>query len=344
MGLRCRQRSWTIWPVLFLLLLSSAACTSRREVLFEGKTMGTTYHIKVVADYWARTGPVAAAIEARLEAVNDSMSTYRPESEISRFNRLASAGTAFAISEDFNTVMQVARTLHRLTEGAWDGTLDPLVDLWGFGRSEHRPVVPSAEAIQAHLDRVGFDQIDLPKPRTLVKRRPAITLDLASIAKGYGVDAVSGALMELGYTDFLVEIGGEVYASGTRPGGKPWRVGINTPKAEAGFNEVYKAFELTDRAFATSGDYRIFFESNGKHYSHILDPRTGYPVSNGVVSASVAARSCTFADGLATALVVMGAEKGIELVNRLEDVECLIIVQKPDGSLVDHYSKGFQVQ
>ena len=144
-----------------------------------------------------------------------------------------------------------------------------------------------------------------------------------------------------GFDNYLVEIGGEVFASGYRPDGKQWRIGINRPKPDAAFHDVYKVVNLYNRAFATSGDYRNFFVLDGTRYSHIIDPRTGYPVSNGVVSVTIIAPDCTFADGLATAIVVMGVEKGIELINRLDAVEGLIVIEKNDGELADYFSSGF---
>jgi thiamine biosynthesis lipoprotein len=174
-----------------------------------------------------------------------------------------------------------------------------------------------------------------------VKTLATVTLDLNSIAKGFAVDRISGLLAAGGHKNYLVEIGGEIYAAGVRADGKNWRVGINRPQPDAAIDEVYKAVSLANRAFATSGDYRNFFEIDGVRYSHVIDPRTGYPVSNGVVSVSIIADNCTLADGLATAVMVMGPEKGIQLVNQLNNVECLIIVETPASRLLDFYSPGF---
>jgi thiamine biosynthesis lipoprotein len=191
------------------------------------------------------------------------------------------------------------------------------------------------------MKNIGFDRIRIAEPNFLVKNPATVTLDLNSIAKGFAVDRVSGLLAGGGFENYLVEIGGEIYAAGVRADGKNWRVGINRPQPDAAFNEVYKAVSLANRAFATSGDYRNFFEIDGVRYSHVIDPRTGYPVSNGVVSVSIIADNCTLADGLATAIMVMGPEKGLQLVNQLNNVECFIVVEKPDGRLLDFYSQGF---
>jgi thiamine biosynthesis lipoprotein len=163
---------------------------------------------------------------------------------------------------------------------------------------------------------------------------------LNSIAKGVAVGQIARLIAADGFKNYLVEIGGEIYAAGVRTDGGKWRVGINMPRKDAAINEVYKAASISNQAFATSGDYRNFFELDGVRYSHVIDPRTGYPVSNGVVSVSIIAADCTLADGLATAVMVMGADKGIELVNRLPNVECFIVVQKADRSLLDFHSTG----
>lgn len=141
-----------------------------------------------------------------------------------------------------------------------------------------------------------------------------------------------------------MEIGGEVFAAGFRKDGKEWRIGINKPQKNAPIDQVYKVLNLQDKGFATSGDYRNYFEVNQKRFSHVIDPRNGYPVDNGVVSVSIIANTCTFADGLATAVMVLGHKKGIDLVNRLDNAECFIVVNREDGALIDHYSKGFQIR
>ncbi|MBU0987308.1 MAG: FAD:protein FMN transferase [Proteobacteria bacterium] len=332
----------TVLLVSFILFFSG--CGEKQEIQFSGKTMGTIYHITVVAGYFNSSAGLQPAIDRRLEAINQSMSTYRKDSEISRFNAFERIGEKFAVSDDFWQVMTVARKIYELTEGAWDGTVRPLVNLWGFYRAKNIPEIPGQAEIQAQLAHVGFNHIEISADRHLVKHQLKISLDLASIAKGYGVDQVAALIREKGFENFLVEIGGEVFASGFRKDGQPWRVGINRPQKDAPFDQVYKVLSLSGKALATSGDYRNFFEINGKRFSHVLDPRNGYPLTNGVVSVSIVAETCTFADGLATAVMVMGPARGLELVNRLAGVEGLIIVQDSDGRLADYYSQGFKLQ
>lgn len=303
--------------------------------------MGTTYHIKVVTRYFFSPPRLKTKIDKRLENINKSMSTYIKTSEISLFNETVDIEKKYQVSPDFFSVMAAAGELYKLTQGAWDGTIKPLVDLWGFGNDDRKETIPDHEKIQTLLQHVGFHWIEVSKDGFLRKKNRHITVDLASIAKGYAVDEISEVIRQNGIDDFIVEIGGEVYGSGLRKDGKPWRVGINMPRSDAPPDLVYEAVSLHNNALATSGDYRNFFENDGVRYSHILDPKTGYPIKNGVISVSVISDTCTFADGLATALMVMGPEAGIALTDRLKATECLIIVQNGDGSLSNHYSTEF---
>ena len=323
------------------IFIAYTDCEGKREHLIQGRTMGTTYHIKIVTGYFQGVSGLKEKIEKRLVEINTAMSTYQKDSEISRFNKFNQAGTKFEILEDFYRVMKTAQTIYRLSDGAWDGTVNPLVDLWGFGSGGAKNKVPLGSKISALLSNIGFENIEVLEPGFLLKKRAAVTLDLSSIAKGYGVDQVAATIRKEGFQHYLVEIGGEVFASGYSKDGKLWRIGINRPQADAAFDEVYKVVTLYNRAFATSGDYRNFFVVDGIRYAHIIDPRTGYPISNGVVSVTIIADTCTFADGLATAIMVMGPEKGLDLINRLDAVEGLIIVEQMDGSLSDFFSKGF---
>jgi thiamine biosynthesis lipoprotein len=302
--------------------------------------MGTTWHVTVVGR--GSAAELQEKIDRRLEEVNQRLSTYREDSELSRFNRFSRAGEEFPISGDFLQVMKVAARVFELSGGAWDGTVMPLVDLWGFGPAGPVDEPPAEEKIASRLAEIGFAKIEIRDSGALVKREPSVTLDLSSIAKGYGVDQVAELVRREGFTDFIVEIGGEVRAGGTRRDGRPWRVGINRPRADAAPDEVYRIAFLRDEAFATSGDYRNYFARDGVRYSHVLDPRTGRPVTNRVVSVSIRAPDCTLADGLATAVMVMGAEAGLSLVERLDGVEGLIVVETPEGGLQDHPSTGFR--
>ncbi len=330
-----------IIPVLLaLILIPAVGFNLKKEVKFTGKTMGTSYNIKVVAPYFKPTGKLHGLIELELGKINRSMSTYDKKSEISLFNALGD-DSDFPVSQGFYEVLKVAEKLHGQTEGAWDGTVGPLVNLWGFGRKGPRKEVPSPAEIASAKADVGFHNL-VVGDGSIRKLNPGVRLDLASIAKGYGVDRVARVIGDFGIEDALVEIGGEIFAAGKRKDGTSWRVGVNDPTPGLSAGRIHKVLPLSGAALATSGDYRNFFMYEGVRYSHVIDPRTGFPVSNGVVSASVIAGTCTLADGLATALMVMGPEKGVALVNRMEGVECLIITENGDGTFTDHPSKGFE--
>ena len=326
---------------LLIFFIFLAGCGFQKQVSFSGKTMGTIYHITVVTGFFKNTKTLKDKIDIRLDEINKSMSTYRKDSEISRFNALKQIGEKFYISNDFFNVMKVANNIYKLTGGVWDGTIKPIENLWGFGNSENIKRTPEKSEIEALLPEIGFNYIEISSSRYLVKRKAPISLDLASIAKGYSVDQVAALLRTNQIKNFLVEIGGEVFAAGFRKDGKNWKIGINRPEKNASFDQVYKVLCLQDKGFATSGDYRNYFECEGKRFSHILDPRNGYPINNGVVSVSIVADTCTFADGLATAIMVLGHKKGLELVHSLDNTECLIVVRADDGTLTDYYSKGF---
>ena len=301
--------------------------------------MGTTYAVTVMGDKTVDEALLKLKIDARLAEINQSMSIFSPLSEISQFNAKP-AHTPFTVSPDFTQVMEQGSRLYTLTGGAWDGTIRPLVDLWGFGTKSAIESLPDPKQIKILLAQTGFHFIEI-KGNVLSKRIDAVTLDLGSIAKGYGVDAVASLVEEYGFKAFLVEIGGEVVARGTKPFNKEWTVGISRPEPGSSEFALYRSIKLKDRALATSGDYRNFVTINNQKFSHIIDPTTGYPVETRVVSASVIADTCTFADGLATALMVMDPTRGVALVNELDNVECLIVVRSKDGSFQDLSSKSF---
>ncbi|WP_022665108.1 FAD:protein FMN transferase [Desulfospira joergensenii] len=329
-------------PVLFLIFFfpfSDPARASGHLTVLSGRTMGTFYTVKFISrkkespDLWKRK------IDICLKEVNARLSMYDPKSEISRFNRHP-AHEPFKISRDFSEVLTRSRQIYDLSSGAWDGTVKPLVDLWGFGTRDRADDLPTPEAVSKALEQTGFNKLIL-KNQTLTATAPHITLDLGSIAKGYGVDILARLLKSSGIENFLVEVGGELSGSGKNKKGKPWAVGISRPEKKGPAQGLYEIISLDNMAIATSGNYRNFFVKDGKSYSHIIDPKTGYPVENRVVSASVIAPDCTFADGLATALMVMEVDRGIEMINHIDQVECLII-KKQGEAFVNLRSDGFR--
>jgi thiamine biosynthesis lipoprotein len=325
---------------VLVFVLMAVGCSFKKETLYSGKTMGTIYNIKVVTWFFKPPENLKEKIDIRLNEIESRMSTFNKTSEISRFNE-DHTDHLFPVSDDFIQVMTVAAQIYTLTKGAWDGTINPLVDLWGFGGKNSEKKIPAKEKIEERMKDVGFHNIEIAKNKYLVKKNPLVSLDLASIAKWYAVDKIAQLIVENSIENFLVEIGGEVYAKGLRKDGENWRIGVNLPQSGVSYDQVYKVVPLQARALATSGDYRNFFEAGEKRYSHVIDPNTGFPVDNGVVSVSIVAPSCAFADGLATAVMVMGQKKGLELVNKLKNVECLVVVQEGNNNLVDYVSKGF---
>ncbi len=300
-----RPVRWLFFGALLALL---AACGGEpQDLRLEGRTMGTSWHLTVPAGAPAEAD-LQAAIDAELEAVNDSMSTWLEGSEISRFNRLP-PGQGMTVSPRFAAVLEAALAIGDASGGAYDVTVAPLVDLWGFGPEGPRNGVPDPAALAEVRARVGQDKLAWDPESRRLEKQAALALDFSSIAKGYAVDRVAGIVEARGFTDYLVEIGGEMRVAGQSPRGDAWRVAVERP--EAGIRAVARGIELSDRAIATSGDYRNFFAVGGERYSHMIDPRSGAPVTHDVVSVTVVAESCMVADGWATALTVLGREAAL---------------------------------
>lgn len=312
--LKSHSKGWLFTLAGGILLCALAGCSGAVEpVQLSGETMGTSWHVTLIP---AAGDPsiqsVQAGIEAVLEQVNASMSTYRADSEISRFNALGT-DEWFDLSGDFYTVLSAAMAIGWQSKGAYDVTVAPLVDLWGFGAPGPVLAPPSDDAVTDTLERVGQDHLRLDgEGRRLLKRSP-VALDFSSIAKGYGVDVIAQWLDSRGFTRYLVEVGGEMRLAGLNSRGEPWRIAIERP--DSADRAVEEAIRVTDTGIATSGDYRNFFEIEGRRYSHSIDPRTGYPVAHDLVSVTVVHPSATLADGWATALVVLGYNDALAVAN-----------------------------
>ncbi|MEM7233574.1 MAG: FAD:protein FMN transferase, partial [Planctomycetota bacterium] len=286
---------------------------------FEGQTMGTTYRVTVHVPEGVSVDPDALkkSVDQRLLEVNQAMSTYIADSELSQFNR--SQESAFAVSKSLASVVALATQVSRNTKGAFDVTVMPLVDLWGFGPTKRTPRVPSAEQIESTRKGCGFQKLSVSGDgKQLRKSIPTLRVDLSAIAKGYGVDEIVRLLLKSSIRNAFVEIGGEVRVLGHRDGHSvPWRVGVEEP-APTLERSVRKVVPLSvDLAMATSGSYRNFFDADGKKYSHTIDPRTGRPVEHSTVSATVISRTCAEADALATAMMVLGSKRGYDLAEKL---------------------------
>ena len=274
-----------------------------------GATMGTRYNVTwTEAPNQPTPEEVHLGIEAVLESVNASMSTWREDSEISRFNR-AEPGEWIPVSEGFAEVFDMARAVSTASGGAYDVTVGPLVNLWGFG-PDMGDEIPPAEAIAEAKSRVGQARLDFDPTRPALRKPGPISLDFSSIAKGYGVDRIAAYLESEGIRRYLVEIGGEIRVAGMSPRGDAWHIAIERPAP--GQRAVQQAVTLTDASIATSGDYRNYFEVDGVRYSHTIDPRTGAPVRHDLVSVTVVHPSTAMADAWATALSVMGPQEALQ--------------------------------
>jgi len=293
--------------VALSLLLLAACSEPPRQLKLSGASMGTTWHVTAIlpARVISDETQLLEGIESRLEAVNASMSTYRPESEISRFNS-APVGDWFSISPDFYQVLSTAMAISWQSGGAYDVTVGPLVNLWGFGPDGSDVETPSSETVTAMLERVGQDKLGVDGEGSRIRKLADLYLDFSSIAKGFAVDEMSRWLAGEGIDDYLVEVGGEMRVSGMSGRGDPWRVAIEKPDSNS--LGIQRAIRLSNVAVATSGDYRNFFEVDGVRYSHTIDPRTGYPVAHELVSVTVVHPSAMIADAWATALTVLGAQ------------------------------------
>jgi len=316
------------WLVAFASLLVLAGCEKPAEqVHLSGPTMGTTYNIKYIsAEGIPSPEALQQEIDRLLEEVNDQMSTYRKDSELSRFNQQQSS-EAFHVSPQTATVVKEAIRLNGLTQGALDVTVGPLVNLWGFGPEARPEVVPTDEELAVRKAMTGIEHLSV-QGNTLKKDIPNLYVDLSTIAKGWGVDVVADYIQSQGVENFMVEVGGEMRLKGLNREGVKWRIAIEKPSTDE--RAIQEIIEPGDMAVATSGDYRIYFEREGVRYSHIINPQTGKPIRHRVVSVTVLDKSSMTADGLATGLMVLGEELGMQVANE-NNIPAFMIVKTQDG-------------
>lgn len=305
---------------------------ARHTFEFSGPTMGATFAVKVVTspDRLDSDGrrELERAILAELESIDRLMSTWDPDSELSRFNRSASL-EPFAVSVATFEVFRWALELAALTGGALDVTIAPLVDAWGFGPGGPRSRRPSDAEIAGLREATGAGRLELdPAARTVRKTRPDVQCDVSSLAPGYAADRLWAELARRGFTDFLVDIGGELRTRGRNQEGEPWRIAIDRPQAHG--QATQRIVPVSNLAIATSGDYRNYREVDGQRVAHILDPRTGRPLAHRLASVTVIDDLAVRADGLATGLMVLGGDEGIALAEQL-NLAALFIVRTDTG-------------
>lgn len=337
------------WFICTLALLVAAGCertavvdspaTTSTTVTLTGPTMGTVYNVRaVLSEQASPQRDLQESIDLKLAEINRLMSTYDAESELSRFNQSESLEWV-DVSAETAKVVGFALKVAQETDGAFDPTIGPLVNLWGFGPDGRRREPPTADEIEQSLQAVGYHNVEVrQQPPALRKQLASIYLDLSAIAKGYGVDAVNAVLMQEGSRGSMTEIGGEIVCRGSKPGGEPWRIGIERPDPAG---RTYQAvLELGDEAIATSGDYRNFFELEGKRYSHTIDPATGRPVEHQLATVSVRAASCMEADAFATALLVMGPQRGYDWA--VEEGVAALLVERTEGGYSERVTPAWK--
>ena len=302
----------------------------------QGFIFGTTYSMT-----YASEGGINYKDEVHqhlMEVVDNSLSTFNKKSTISLINK----NEAHQTDSAFEKVYYQAQYISKITNGAFDMTVAPLVNTWGFGYKNKDEILPSDDEVKALLEIVGYQKIKLENHQ-LIKEHQETTLDGSAIAKGYSVDVAAEFLESKGITNYMVEIGGEIRVGGTNTQGNKWRLGIDQPIEDLTLSHraIDTVLHLTDIALATSGNYRQFYYKDGKRYSHTIDPISGYPVDHQLLSATVLAQDCMTADALATACMVMGAEKSLALAEKTDGIEVYLIVAH-EGKNTELFSKGLE--
>ena len=309
------------------------------HIVLHGTTMGTTYCIRYrPRDHFADQNAIHRVIEEELEQINIQMSNYREDSEVSRFNRSESSEW-FAVSSETAFVVNLAQEIAKISDGAFDVTVGPVVDLWGFGPSGRHETIPSDDDIKTAMKYVGYENLLVRlSPPALRKLIPTLQIDLSAIAKGHGADRVSDLLKRHGIENSFVEIGGEIVVSGYRSGSEPWQIGIESP--EDFKRSIAIVVGLSDAALATSGDYRNFFIDSDSRFSHTIDPKTGRPVTHSLASNSVVASTAASADAIATCMMVLGKSDGLRLAE--ENNWAVLFISRSNKGFNSTYSKRLE--
>ena len=318
------------------------ACSSKEtsQYLLSGATMGTTYNVKIVFEEPqsdSKLSVLQKGIDAALNQVDHLMSTYKQDSEVSQINRLV-PGHELKLSPETIEVLLFAQKVSQQSSGYFDITVASLVNIWGFGPKNTGDEKPSQTEIDEAKSMVGWQSLTISKESATISKSKGNLVDLSAIAKGYGVDRVAGYLKTQNLHNFLVEVGGEVQASGHNKELKDWRLGIEQPDLSG--RRVYTTVALKNLGMATSGDYRNYFEKDGQRYSHTIDPNTGYPVNHKLASVSVVAETCMEADALATALNVMGEDQGYQFALK-ENIGAYFIYRE-GGEFKSKYTPVFE--
>ncbi len=328
-----RSRIYLLLLLVAVFIVYTYRSNQAKTFIVNGKTMGTIpYQVKYIAK---ENLPLKPKIDSLLKSFNQSLSTYIPDSEISQFNK---QNTFTFSSPYFYEVLKASQTVYEVSDGLFDPTVSPLVDAWGFGSG--KPIGPDSSQVDSLLQYVGFEKIEF-NSQEVRKKMDGLQLNFSAIAKGQAIDMISNWLVQEGIDNFMVEIGGEVFAKGRNEDKDVWTIGIEVPN-EYVVGEVYDALPLDNRGMATSGNYRNFSTINGQKVSHTINPKTGFPERSRLLSATVVAPSCMLADAYATACMAMGLEKSKALAERQEDVEIYLIYTDESENMQSYFSSGLQ--
>lgn len=334
---RRKQLRWQL-PFLLLLIVGTVLIVRQQHVApyqqDEGFIFGTTYKIT-----YQSPRNMKKEIEGELKKVDQSLSMFNEQSVISKIN----TGKSTATDALFDEVFQMAQQVSTETDGAFDITVAPLVNLWGFGFKQG--TMPTKENVDSILHFIGYQSVIL-KNGHIKKNDPRTTLDCSAIAKGYGCDRVARYLQAEGVTNYMVEIGGEVVTRGNSPKRVPWKIGVTKPTDDSlnTNQELQTVLNVTDKAMATSGNYRRFYYKGGRKYAHTIDPKTGYPVEHSLLSATVLADRCAIADAYATSFMVMGLDKAKNVLAKHPELAGYFIYTDKQGNLAVWASPGMKVE
>lgn len=305
--------------------------------------MGTTYNITFESN-GVSTDKLQSALTQELDTINQLMSTYIPDSEINQFNALTT-DTCFPFSESTWVVLVAAKDVYHQTNGAFDITVGPLIQRWGFDAAEYDEKVPTDEEVKSLHESVGTDQLEFNfAEQCIAKSNPKLSINLSAIAKGFAVDQLANIMADFQISNYLVEIGGETKGQGINVHGYPWRIAVEKPSNSASQQELL-VIALENTSIATSGDYRNYFEVDGKRFSHTIDPTTGYPIDHNLTSVSVIHPSNMYADAYATAMSVMGSEASLEFADQYQLP--VLVIQRQDDELItvqNNLFEGFQIK
>lgn len=323
-----RKKLWWQVPLLLLLVLGTLYIAYMRNAApyhkDSGLIFGTVYNIT-----YQHEQNLKDSIEAELKHVDREFSMFNEQSTVSMLNR----GEAAQLSDWFLEVYDMAATVNGETAGAFDITVAPLVNAWGFGFKHEQ--LPTALQVDSLRSIIGMQHVALDrKSRSLSKDDARVMFDFSAIAKGYGADCVARMLARNGVSNYMVEIGGEIVTRGKSPSSTPWRIGVTKPTDDSlqTSQELQTVLGLTNRALATSGNYRNFYYNGGRKYAHTIDPQTGYPVQHSLLSATVLARNCATADAYATAFMVLGMERAREVLSRHPELSAYLIYSDEQGN------------